>query len=102
MRLVTLNTWGTRGDWPRRREAMRAGFAALDADVITLQETIVTDRFDQARELLGDGYELVHQPARARRPGDHDRQPVRGRRVLRGRLAAPRGVRQHLPGHGDP
>jgi endonuclease/exonuclease/phosphatase family metal-dependent hydrolase len=61
MRLVTLNTWGTRGDWPRRREAMRAGFAALDADVITLQETIVSDGFDQARDVLGDGYALVHQ-----------------------------------------
>ena len=64
LRVATLNTWGTRGDWPRRREAMRTGFAALDADVITLQETIVTDGFDQAREILGEGYQFVHQRER--------------------------------------
>jgi endonuclease/exonuclease/phosphatase family metal-dependent hydrolase len=64
MRLATLNTWGTRGDWNARRPTLTRGFAELSADLITLQETIVTDSYDQAREILGDGYHLVHQTSR--------------------------------------
>jgi endonuclease/exonuclease/phosphatase family metal-dependent hydrolase len=61
MRLVTLNTWGMRGDWLARLPVFRDRFHALDADVITLQETILTDEVDQAAEMLGAGYHLVQQ-----------------------------------------
>jgi endonuclease/exonuclease/phosphatase family metal-dependent hydrolase len=64
MRLVTLNTWGTRGDWPARRRVFQHGFRALDADVLVLQETIRTDDVDQATEMLGDGYHLAEQQKR--------------------------------------
>jgi endonuclease/exonuclease/phosphatase family metal-dependent hydrolase len=64
LRVATLNTWGTRGDWAARREVLAAGLAALDADVIALQETIRTDGYDQAADVLGDGYALVHQRER--------------------------------------
>jgi endonuclease/exonuclease/phosphatase family metal-dependent hydrolase len=64
VRLATLNTWGTRGDWDARRSILSRGFAELGADLVTLQETIVTDGSDQAREILGDGYHLVHQTKR--------------------------------------
>jgi endonuclease/exonuclease/phosphatase family metal-dependent hydrolase len=64
VRVVTLNAWGTRGDWDARRPPMREAFAELSADLITLQEIIVTDDYDQAREILGDGYSLIHQAVR--------------------------------------
>lgn len=61
MRLATLNTWGTRGDWDARLPVLREGFSALDADIIVLQETILTNDFDQAAEMLGPGYQLAQQ-----------------------------------------
>jgi endonuclease/exonuclease/phosphatase family metal-dependent hydrolase len=64
MRLATLNTWGTRGDWTRRRPVLRDGLAGLDADLVTLQETIVTSDHDQVAEVLPDAYQLVHSRAR--------------------------------------
>lgn len=60
MRFVTLNTWGMRGDWATRQQVFREGFRILDADVLTLQETIVGDGVDQAVEMLGAGYHLAH------------------------------------------
>jgi endonuclease/exonuclease/phosphatase family metal-dependent hydrolase len=64
VRVVTLNVWGTRGDWPARRSVLAAGFQRLQPDLVALQETIVTDRYDQARDVLGDGYHLAHSAAR--------------------------------------
>lgn len=60
LRVATLNAWGVRGDWPRRRRTLADGFAALDADVITLQEVILAERLDQVREMLGPDYHVVH------------------------------------------
>jgi endonuclease/exonuclease/phosphatase family metal-dependent hydrolase len=65
IRVATQNIWGFHGDWPARRKVLRDGFAALHADLIAFQEAIVTDDYDQARDLLGDGYELAHQQSRA-------------------------------------
>jgi exonuclease III len=64
MRVATLNVWGIRGDWPARLPLLRDGFAAIAADLVTLQETIRTGTQDQAREILGDDYRLVHQVKR--------------------------------------
>ncbi|GAA1560759.1 endonuclease/exonuclease/phosphatase family protein [Kribbella lupini] len=64
LRLVTLNTWGIRGDWPARLDQLRRGFEQLDADVITLQETILTDEIDQAAEVLGPAYHLAQSSDR--------------------------------------
>jgi len=64
MRLVTLNTWGVRADWPNRLAQLRKGFRELDADVVSLQETILTDEIDSAALMLGDGYHLVHSKDR--------------------------------------
>ena len=66
MRIVTLNTWGTRGDWPARLKVFQDGFAELGADVITLQETILTGEVDQAAAMLGPGYHLAQQRVRER------------------------------------
>lgn len=64
MRVATLNTWGDRGDRETRFAAMRDGFARLDADIITLQETVVTDSADMVAEVLGPSYHCVHGTVR--------------------------------------
>jgi hypothetical protein len=56
MRLVTLNAWAMRGDWAARRTVFQEGFCALDADIVTLRETIMVDGVDQAAEMLGPGF----------------------------------------------
>ncbi|WP_067486447.1 endonuclease/exonuclease/phosphatase family protein [Actinomadura hibisca] len=64
MRVLTLNLWETRGDWPRRRDALAAGLARLDPDLIAFQESAKRDDYDQAADLLGDGYHLAHSAKR--------------------------------------
>ncbi|SDR93151.1 endonuclease/exonuclease/phosphatase family protein [Microlunatus soli] len=66
MRIASLNTWGMRGDWQRRLPRMRAGFSALAADIVLLQETVLTEQVDQAREILGDGFQIAQQSDRER------------------------------------
>ena len=36
LRIATLNMWGRHGDWPRRREVLREGFAGLRAVLVAL------------------------------------------------------------------
>lgn len=61
MRIATLNTWGTRGPWEERLDRMRREIARLDADIITLQETVRTDDLSQAALMLGEDYHLAEQ-----------------------------------------
>ncbi|MDQ1484268.1 MAG: hypothetical protein QOF35_2344, partial [Actinomycetota bacterium] len=65
-RIATLNVWGLRGDWDARRQQLRRGLFAVDADILTLQEVVVTSGYDQPRDMVAEGYRLVHQ---------HDREP---------------------------
>ena len=44
---------------------LAAGLAQLDPDVVTFQEAIKTDGYDQVVELLGPGYQLFHQRGRS-------------------------------------
>jgi endonuclease/exonuclease/phosphatase family metal-dependent hydrolase len=64
LRIVTMNIWGVRGDWDHRRALLAKGLAELQPDLVALQETIRTDRYDQVRDLLGDDYHIVHQTDR--------------------------------------
>lgn len=71
MRLITMNIWGTRGDWPARRAVLAEGLRELAPDLLTLQETIVRggsqdgdEGYDQVRDLLGDEYQVTHQTRR--------------------------------------
>jgi endonuclease/exonuclease/phosphatase family metal-dependent hydrolase len=61
LRVATLNLFGHHGPWERRREALVDGFRRLEADIIALQEVITSDGYDQARDILGEGYDVVHQ-----------------------------------------
>ena len=64
VRIATLNTWGTRGNWTERRRVLSDGLLALDADLLTLQETIVDDGYDQAADVLDSRYQIIHQQDR--------------------------------------
>ena len=61
MRALTINLFAHHGDWPARREVLRDGLRRLRPDVVTLQEAIVDGTYDQAVELLGPDYAVVHQ-----------------------------------------
>lgn len=61
LRVVSMNLWGIRGEWEHRRAVLRSGLAALQPDLVTFQEVIETDRYDQARDLLGPEYHLAQQ-----------------------------------------
>ncbi len=64
LRLVTMNLWGVRGAWPDRRALLVDGLHQLRPDLLTLQETIVTDSYDQVGDLLSEQYHIVHQTDR--------------------------------------
>ncbi|WP_165964622.1 endonuclease/exonuclease/phosphatase family protein [Actinomadura sp. KC216] len=61
---MTMNLWGTRGDWARRRNVLRQGIRELAPDLVTFQEVIRNSSYDQAADLLGPGYHLAHSAAR--------------------------------------
>ena len=65
LRVATLNAWGRHGNWPQRRAVLRQGFAALRADLVALQESVVTDDYDQAVDVFGDEVHVVHQGRRS-------------------------------------
>lgn len=64
MRLLTMNICEVQGDWPARRAVLAEEFAALDPDLFSLQETMLTAGYDQVRDLLGEGFQVVHQARR--------------------------------------
>jgi endonuclease/exonuclease/phosphatase family metal-dependent hydrolase len=65
MRVMTMNLWGTRGDWTRRREVLAKGIGELGPDLAAFQEVIEISSYDQAADLLGPGYHLARSDARA-------------------------------------
>ncbi|OLF17971.1 endonuclease/exonuclease/phosphatase family protein [Actinophytocola xanthii] len=64
MRVITQNVLGRQQDWPTRRAVLQAGFAELAPDVVLFQEAVVTEDYDQVRDILGDGYHVAHQTNR--------------------------------------
>ena len=65
MRVLTLNLFGHHRDWPARRPVLADGLRSLAPDVGVFQEAVVGDAHDQVAELLGDGYDIHHQPGRS-------------------------------------
>lgn len=64
VRVVTMNIWGVRGDWPRRRAVLAGGLRALRPHLVAFQEEIRTGDYDQTRDVLGDDYTIVRSEAR--------------------------------------
>lgn len=68
LRVLTLNLFGRRRGWSERRTAILAGLRTLQPDLVGFQEAIVDDAYDQARDLLGPDFHIVHQSNRE--PGE--------------------------------
>lgn len=64
-RVATFNIWNRQGPWDQRLPLIRAGLAALDADVIALQEVLAFGNLpNQADEIAaGMGWHVFHAPA---------------------------------------
>lgn len=65
MRVMTMNVFAHHRDWEKRREVLIAGFQALAPEIVLLQEIVLTEGYDQARDILGSGYQIHHQPGRS-------------------------------------
>ena len=65
VRVLTYNIFGVSADWERRRPVLAEGLRQLAPDLIALQETVLNDGFDQAADVLGEGYEIVNSQARS-------------------------------------
>src|SRR5215218_7460050 len=83
LRAMTLNVWAQHGDWPARRDALREGLRRLGPDVLMLQEAVVDVAYDQAVDLLGDGYYVVHQTVGLVGDGRHHGASVASRWPVR-------------------
>jgi endonuclease/exonuclease/phosphatase family metal-dependent hydrolase len=64
LRVVTFNLWGRRGDWDARRAVITEGLRHLQPDFVAFIEAIVADGYDQAADVLGPDYHVVHQKER--------------------------------------
>jgi endonuclease/exonuclease/phosphatase family metal-dependent hydrolase len=64
LRVLTQNLWGRRHDWPARQRVLAAAIEQLAPDIVALQEVERDGGYDQARDVLGDGYDIVHSVAR--------------------------------------
>lgn len=64
LRVVALNLWGVRGDWPARREVLARGLRDLRPDLVAFVEAIVTAEYDQVEDLLGSEFHVAHQEGR--------------------------------------
>ena len=62
--MVTLNLWARLGSWAERRPVLADGLRALGPDLVTFQEAIRNDGYDQVLDLLGPGYHIAHQAGR--------------------------------------
>jgi endonuclease/exonuclease/phosphatase family metal-dependent hydrolase len=64
IRVATQNIWRLHNGWHARRPVLQAGFRELEAHVVGFAEAIVTSGYDQARDVLGNGWHLAHQQLR--------------------------------------
>lgn len=89
LRILTLNTWGTRGPFEARCEALRRYLPLLAPDLVCLQEA-----FEPAMaDLIADGAALPHRVAE-RSAGLEllSRHPIRSHRILRSRVVSPHEI----------
>jgi endonuclease/exonuclease/phosphatase family metal-dependent hydrolase len=77
MRVATLNLWGRGGAWDERRTVLVDGFARLRPDVVGFQEAVHDTTYDQAADVLGPEFHVVHQTVG--RFGDHTAATIASR-----------------------
>jgi endonuclease/exonuclease/phosphatase family metal-dependent hydrolase len=64
LRIWTHNIFADRAGWTLRRRVLIDGVRELQPDLITLQETMVTEGYDQVADVLDEGFHIVHSRAR--------------------------------------
>jgi endonuclease/exonuclease/phosphatase family metal-dependent hydrolase len=64
VRVLMQNPEALFGDWSRRRAVLAAGLREAQPDLVSFVEAIVTDEYDQPRDLLGPDFHMVHQVER--------------------------------------
>lgn len=75
MRVLTHNIYGWHSNWEGRRRVLIDGIRELRPDLIALQETILTDDYDQAADLLGAAFDF-HFPIVNSRARETDGQGI--------------------------
>jgi endonuclease/exonuclease/phosphatase family metal-dependent hydrolase len=65
LRVITINVYAHHANWPARLTVLRDAFRELSPDIVCLQETMKSDDTDQAMEILGPDYHIVHSDARS-------------------------------------
>lgn len=70
VRVVLQNLWGRRGAWAERRSVLITGLSALQPDLVVFNEAIKNQEYDQVLDLLGSGWDVVHQSQREAKMGD--------------------------------
>lgn len=95
MRIVSLNTWKNEGDYPRRLRLMGDGLAALQPDVVCLQECFVGAGWDTAGVLANRLGLILHAAPARRKPRFHQGELVRsssGLAILTRQLGASEAI----------
>ena len=64
LRVLTHNIYGGHPPWHDRRRLIADGVRTLAPDLMTFQETIITDDIDQVVEILGPDAHIVHSSDR--------------------------------------
>ena len=82
-RMLSLNLYAQHGDWPRRRAALRSSLHALKPDLVALQEVVTRNGYDEARDVLGPEYHIVHQERGLVGDGHHHGASIASRWPIR-------------------
>ena len=65
LRVLTINIWNRQGPWEERKERLISGIAALEPDIVGMQEVIRRGSSTQAHELVkGIGHHVAFGKAR--------------------------------------
>lgn len=65
VRVLTMNLFAQQADWEARRSVLLAGLRDLKPDVVTFQEAVKTEGYDQVADILGPDYQVFHQSGRS-------------------------------------
>lgn len=64
IRVVTFNLWQRYGDWSARREILAEMLRTVRPDIVGFAESIKTEGYDQAVDLLGTDFSVLHSKKR--------------------------------------
>lgn len=64
IRVAILNLWQRYGDWSARREILAEAFRTIRPDIVGFAESIRTAEYDQAADLLGSDFHVLHSKKR--------------------------------------